>query len=108
MKRLALALLALVALVGPSFAQYYDPYAPRPGWEHRPPPPPPGWRPPPPPHSGWGPPPGQRWRPQPRRQMGNVCVTARGSCEYPQFFERNTPCSCDIPGFGRKRGAIGY
>ncbi|WP_112663747.1 hypothetical protein [Microvirga flavescens] len=109
MKHLALALFALVALAGPSFAQYYDPYyGPGPGW-NRPPPPPPGWRPPPPPQPGWGPPPGQRWRQQQqRRQMGNVCVTSRGSCEYPQYFPRNTPCRCDIPGFGTKRGAIGY
>jgi hypothetical protein len=37
-----------------------------------------------------------------------MCVTSRGSCDYGRPIPRNTPCSCDIPGFGMKRGAIGY
>jgi hypothetical protein len=36
--------------------------------------------------------------------MGSVCVTARGDCGGPI----NSPCECYIPGFGPKRGAIGY
>ncbi|NIX78100.1 hypothetical protein [Microvirga terricola] len=93
MKRIALAALAL-ALTAPASAQYYgNPY---------PPPPAPEWG---------GPPPGYRheWRrPAPRQRVGNVCYTSRGSCEYPQYFPINTPCRCDIPGFGMKRGAILY
>ncbi len=58
---------------------------------------------------GYGPPPGA-WRegrrPARRAQAGNVCVTSRGSCEYPQYFPLNTRCRCDIPGFGMKRGNI--
>lgn len=50
-------------------------------------------------------------RPRPRRfgrggGGGSICVTARGNCQYPPA-PRNASCSCDIPGFGEKRGAIG-
>jgi hypothetical protein len=51
---------------------------------------------------------------QPRREWrrparyGNVCVTSRGSCEYPQSFPIGAGCRCDIPGFGPKRGNINY
>jgi hypothetical protein len=41
-------------------------------------------------------------------RYGNVCVTSRGSCEYPQSYQIGTRCSCDIPGFGPKRGNINY
>lgn len=41
------------------------------------------------------------------RGGGSICVTARGNCRYPPA-PANSPCSCDIPGFGQKRGAIGY
>jgi hypothetical protein len=37
--------------------------------------------------------------------MGSVCVTARGHCGTGPL---NAPCECSIPGFGPKRGAIGY
>lgn len=43
-----------------------------------------------------------------RAQVGSVCVTARGNCDSGTVAPRNTPCSCFIPGFGPKRGAIGY
>ncbi|GJE39391.1 hypothetical protein [Methylobacterium persicinum] len=40
------------------------------------------------------------------RRFGRICVTARGNCPTrPGPF--NTPCGCEIPGFGLKRGAIG-
>jgi hypothetical protein len=38
--------------------------------------------------------------------MGSVCVTARGDCAGGGPI--NSPCECYIPGFGPKRGAIGY
>jgi hypothetical protein len=120
MRRLVFAALALAAMGMPASAQYYyeRPYPP-PGWGE-PPPPPPGWGqryeygPPgygPPGYGppGYGPAPDPRWRrPAQRVQYGSVCVTSRGNCQYGQAFPRNTPCSCDIPGFGPKRGAIGY
>lgn len=40
-----------------------------------------------------------------RVQMGNVCVTARGSCRS-RPAPANSGCGCNIPGFGFKRGAI--
>lgn len=37
---------------------------------------------------------------------GSICVTARGNCSTrPAPF--NSPCGCEVPGFGFKRGAIG-
>ena len=117
MKRLFLAALALqapafLALAAPASAQYYGPYSPAPGWYE----PAPRYQPRPDyyrPRSDYyerrryydeGPPRGV-WR-RPARQVGNICVTSRGSCEYPQYFQLQTPCRCDIPGFGPKRGAI--
>ena len=39
-------------------------------------------------------------------RRGSVCVTARGNCvTRPAPF--NSPCGCEIPGFGFKRGQIG-
>lgn len=72
------------------------PPPPRGGWG-APPPPPPGWgRPPaPPPPPGWG-------RP---RQRGGVCVTSRGACPSGPL-RAGSPCRCDIPGFGVKRGVV--
>lgn len=44
----------------------------------------------------------------PRRvQSGSLCVTSRGSCPTGQRLPANSPCGCNIPGFGYKRGAIG-
>lgn len=37
---------------------------------------------------------------------GSICVTARGNCPT-GFAPVNSPCACDIPGFGIKRGAVG-
>lgn len=46
----------------------------------------------------------------PRRRRvadyGSVCVTSRGNCRVPGGGPLNSPCRCDIPGFGLKRGAI--
>jgi hypothetical protein len=36
-----------------------------------------------------------------------VCVTSRGTCRT-RPVPYGTPCSCNIPGFGLKRGATGY
>ena len=114
MKRLLLAALALSALAAPASAQYYGPYSPAPQWYE----PAPRYRYQPQPdydqprsdyyerrrNYDEGPP-RSVWR-RPARQVGNICVTSRGSCEYPQYFQLQTPCRCDIPGFGLKRGAI--
>jgi hypothetical protein len=99
-KRITLAVLTALALApalgSPAGAQYYrdeDDYRPR--------------RPPPPDYYDDRP---RRYRDYyddgPRR-FGRICVTARGNCPTrPGPF--NTPCGCEIPGFGFKRGAIGY
>jgi hypothetical protein len=47
-------------------------------------------------------------RPSRRARLGGVCVTSRGSCDAGGGLPVNTPCSCFIPGFGAKRGAIGH
>ena len=40
-----------------------------------------------------------------RQRMGSVCVTSRGNCPaYPSPIQ--SPCRCDIPGFGPKRGNV--
>jgi hypothetical protein len=84
----------------PAIAQYYYPYAP---------PPPPRYYQPNPyvqpnPYSQRGPWGGGYYyqRPVP---LGNVCVTSRGSCRT-RTQPANSPCGCNIPGFGPKRGAI--
>lgn len=39
-------------------------------------------------------------------RRGSICVTARGNCvTRPAPF--TSPCGCEVPGFGFKRGAIG-
>ena len=107
MKRLLLAALALSAPAAPASAQYYGPYSPAPGWYE----PAPRYQ----PRSDYyerrryydeGPPRGVWRRPARQVAVGNICVTSRGSCEYPQYFQLQTPCRCQIPGFGPKRGAI--
>lgn len=129
MKRLMLTVLAALTLAAPASAQYYgSPYstyergwsepAPRydydrPGYGYRPGPSYERRE-----YYGYEPRreyrreyryvrPREEWRRQARR-YGNVCVTSRGSCEYPQSFPINANCRCDIPGFGPKRGNIGY
>jgi hypothetical protein len=47
-------------------------------------------------------------RAQRQARLGSVCVTARGSCPVGGVVPINTPCGCQIPGFGPKRGAVGY
>ena len=49
-----------------------------------------------------------RGPPPPRygRGGGSICVTARGNCPT-GFAPVNSPCACDIPGFGIKRSAVG-
>ncbi len=43
---------------------------------------------------------------RPRRDLGGVCVTSRGSCGMPQANYIGAPCRCNIPGFGSKRGNV--
>ncbi|HEY8384321.1 MAG TPA: hypothetical protein VIL09_19445 [Microvirga sp.] len=56
----------------------------------------------------------ERYDDRPRRgayrqtRAGSVCVTARGNCDTGAVLPLNTPCGCNIPGFGQKRGAIGF
>lgn len=46
------------------------------------------------------------YEPRPRpMMMGNLCVTSRGNC-YTRPSPNQSPCACNIPGFGVKRGAI--
>ncbi|WP_243373196.1 hypothetical protein [Microvirga solisilvae] len=118
MKRLMLSALAALAFAAPAAAQYYgNPYyeerrpAPRyyeyesPGYGYRPQP-----------YEErrvyrYERPRYERPRYETRRAAsgyGHVCVTSRGSCEYPQPFRIGVGCRCDIPGFGMKRGNIGY
>jgi hypothetical protein len=127
MKRLLLAAMAALTLTVPAAAQYYgNPYsqpyeeewverspAPR-YYERRPDY---GYR--PEPRYGYEPrreyrdgyrqdyryaqPRGERQR---RAQGGSICVTSRGSCQYPQPMSNGANCTCDIPGFGVKRGNI--
>jgi hypothetical protein len=40
-------------------------------------------------------------------RVGAICVTSRGNCRT-RPAPLNSPCGCDVPGFGFKRGAIGY
>jgi hypothetical protein len=47
----------------------------------------------------------RRWSQAP---LGSVCVTSRGSCDTQGDVPIDAPCSCFIPGFGMKRGAVGY
>ncbi|ACA17079.1 conserved hypothetical protein [Methylobacterium sp. 4-46] len=42
-----------------------------------------------------------------REGFGRICVTARGNCPT-RPGPINAPCGCEIPGFGLKRGQIGY
>ncbi|MGL4637363.1 MAG: hypothetical protein ACRCWF_15380 [Beijerinckiaceae bacterium] len=94
MKRIALVALGLVSGLVPAAAQYY-PYPPqRPHYYE--PPPRPYYRQDP---YGWDAP---RYRPV---VVGNICYTSRGSCRTRPAPEES-PCRCDIPGFGLKRGAI--
>jgi hypothetical protein len=125
MKRLLLAALAALTLTAPASAQYYGGPDSRPDREE--------WVRPAPRYDEDGRP-GYGYRPRPdyerrddygyerrvyryerprrewRREAryGNVCVTSRGSCEYPQSYPIGTGCRCDIPGFGPKRGNINY
>lgn len=111
----ALAAIAASILISspPALAQPYGWGPPRyeEGWgPRRPPPPPPPPPPPGPPgwgrggwDRGWGPPP-----PRGGERFGSVCVTSRGNCNAGFRAPRNTPCRCFIPGFGEKRGAIGF
>lgn len=37
---------------------------------------------------------------------GRMCVTSRGACPTGYTLRPGTPCRCDIPGFGVKRGNV--
>jgi hypothetical protein len=104
MRRSLLALAGLVASAMPSAAQYY-PYPPQ---GYYPPPPPRGYYQPDPYGRGGyrGPDPygggGYYQRPV---VIGNICYTSRGTCgTRPRPVQ--SPCGCNIPGFGPKRGAV--
>lgn len=123
-KRMHIVALALIglALLGtaPASAQYYGgrPYYEE-DREYGPPRDRPGRR----YYDGYrddGPPPYGRGRPrefyEPRRPaygygrpqgFGRVCVTSRGNCQA-RPGPINSSCGCNIPGFGPKRGAIGF
>ena len=45
--------------------------------------------------------------PPPPRRGSAICVTSRGNCPIGRFVPRNSPCGCEVPGFGFKRGAAG-
>lgn len=83
-----------------------------PSWQRgEQPPPPPYYRPPPPYGYGYRPPRDPYYRPPgygyaPPRHYSNVCITARGNCGTGRPLPGGAPCSCFIPGFGTKRGAV--
>lgn len=39
-------------------------------------------------------------------RRSSICVTARGNCQT-RPAPYNSPCGCEVPGFGFKRGQIG-
>ncbi|MFJ5369163.1 hypothetical protein ACIPIA_08070 [Bosea sp. CER48] len=94
----ALACAVLLSAI-PAKAQYYGgPYRAPPAYDDddeddRPPPPRYDRR-------GYG-----YERPYYRPRYNNICVTSRGECPTPPL-PRGAPCSCYIPGFGNKRGAV--
>lgn len=105
--RAAIIAASLISAV-PVGAQYFPP-----------PPPPPGYYPPPGydrPQRGYERAPrgydqgyGRRGDPyeRPRQaRVGYTCATSRGFCELDYARPMNSSCSCSIPGFGRKRGAV--
>lgn len=122
MKRFLLAALAALALTAPAAAQYYsNPYSQR--YEEEWVEPAPSYRYERRPDYGYRPEPRYGYEPrreyredyryaqprggwQRRAQGGSICVTSRGSCQYPQTLANGARCSCDIPGFGLKRGNI--
>ena len=87
--------LGLFASVTPTLAQYYPYPQPRPYYE-------PAQRPYYQPNPYYG---GGYYQPYRPVVIGNVCVTSRGSCQTRPRPE-NSPCGCNIPGFGPKRGAV--
>jgi hypothetical protein len=102
MKRVVLAAAILSTLAAaPAAAQYYRPYGGQEefdddGFDRRRPPPPYSYR--------------ERYDyPRSRRaRLGSVCITSRGNCDVGGAVPLNAPCRCYIPGFGPKRGNVGY
>ncbi len=41
-----------------------------------------------------------------RRRFGAICVTGRGNCATGRPVPSGSPCGCNIPGFGPKRGVV--
>jgi hypothetical protein len=97
MRIMIFAALAVLGATGPAAAQFF-PFPP-------PPPPRPYY---PPEQRYYGPPPGYGYgggyyqRPV---VIGNICTTSRGDCPTRPRPE-GSPCGCNIPGFGPKRGAV--
>lgn len=93
MRKMLLAVVLTVAGLGTAQAQYYPP-PPR----YVPPPPPPVYVPPPYLAPGYA---------APRYvASGNSCYTSRGNCGIYTPRPLNSSCTCDIPGFGFKRGFV--
>jgi hypothetical protein len=103
MKRLLTLMLLLAAGAAPAQAQYWGP--PSGGYYDDDGPPPPRYR-GPPPDRGWDEPRGDWRRGPPSRGGGSMCYTSRGTCPTYQPLPVGAPCACEIPGFGRKRGAV--
>ena len=41
-----------------------------------------------------------------RPRMGSICITSRGNCAVGGLAPSGSPCGCNVPGFGPKRGAV--
>lgn len=41
-----------------------------------------------------------------RPRMGSICLTSRGNCAVGGLAPSGSPCGCNIPGFGPKRGVV--
>jgi hypothetical protein len=109
MNRSVLIVAALATLAAaPASAQYYGPYGGY-GDEEEAYPPPRRYREvPTPPYETYRPYGYGERRYGQQTPLGYVCVTSRGDCDASGALPLGTPCSCFIPGFGRKRGAVGF
>lgn len=103
MNRFILTLLLLIIGLAPASAQFNVQIGPDPDYYGRPYPQQRYRQPPPQEYYEQ-----EEYRPRYRRvQYGTVCITARGACPAGRPVPINTSCSCNIPGFGLKRGAVG-
>lgn len=97
-KKLLLAAAALATLAtSPAFAQYYGGPRPPPGYgrdydDRR--------------YDDRRRDRGPRYDDRRGPRGGRLCVTSRGACPTGYTLRPGTPCRCDIPGFGVKRGNV--